>query len=135
MITNPMEDNKMTNVKFSLVAATFVGLSAFSMSSLSANASMMEDLGKCRFFTKEKVVACCNRIIRLEKKRPYWMIETESSCQTAATCVPKKYGRTYLGKPRCYVEVKHKDGGGANNPGNPSSKSPPPPSITFVGKN
>jgi hypothetical protein len=110
-----MED-KMTNVKFTLAVATFVGLSAFAMSSLQAKAGVMEDLGKCRFYTKEKVIACCNRIIKFEKKRPYWMIETESSCQTAAYCVPKKYGRTYLGKPRCYIEVKHKDGGNGFTP-------------------
>jgi hypothetical protein len=122
-----MED-KMNKGQFSLIAATFVGLSAFAMSSLSAQAGMTEDLGKCRFYEKEKVIACCNRIIHYGKKRPLWMMESESSCQTAAYCVPKKYGRTYLGKPRCYIQVRQKIGGGGSS--TPAlTKTPNQPSV------
>ncbi len=114
----------MTNLNFScstFVIATLFGLGALGFSSFSAQAGATADLGKCRAFTKEKVVSCCNHIIKFEKK-PMWMLETESSCQSVVKCAPKKTPATYVAKPRCYVEVQFTPNGGSSGPDSPNTQ-------------
>ncbi len=88
-----------------LIVTAALGLGVLGFSTLSAHADVTGRLSQCRSFTKGKVVNCCEQILRREKK-PMWMLESHDNCKTAAVCVLKKYGITYVRKPTCYIQVK-----------------------------
>jgi hypothetical protein len=108
----------MSNFKVSrstLAVATLLGLGALGFSSLSAHADVTGQLMQCKTFSKQKVISCCDRIIKYNKK-PIWMIENNQSCHTAVKCILKKPSITYVRKPLCYVDVNIPIGGGSSVP-------------------
>jgi hypothetical protein len=82
--------------------------------STDANASATSKLMRCQFLTKQKVVDCCQRVLRTEKK-PYWLHDTGGSCSSAAVCVPGKPAKLALThvaavkKPRCFIKMVYGD--------------------------
>ncbi len=105
----------MTNLNFSrstLAVATFLGLGALGFSSLAAHADVTGQLGQCRAFSKEKVVRCCEQIVK-NHHMPLWMIDSHDTCQSATVCVGKSYGNSLttanMRVPRCSIQIKHND--------------------------
>jgi hypothetical protein len=130
----------MTNFKTTIIATAFIALGALSVSSLTAKADVTGSLSQCRAFTAEKVIRCCDQIIRTQG-RPFWMLENNASCQTSVSCVsstPRK-GRVaalvIAPKKRCSIAVKFNSNNGS--PGSPGSsgrdKSPNGPNAAPVG--
>ena len=68
-----------------VLIAALLGLGALGFSGISAKADVTSQLGHCQAFTKEKVVRCCDQILKIEKK-PYWFTENHMTCGTAAVC-------------------------------------------------
>ncbi len=105
----------MTNLNLSrstLAVAALLGLGALGFSSLAAHADVTGRLGQCQAFTKEKVVRCCDQIVKSNNK-PMWMLESRDSCQSAAVCVGKSYSTSLTSvsvrKPRCTIQIKYND--------------------------
>jgi hypothetical protein len=117
----------MTNFITSRSAIVIAGLMTFgtlTISSMQAQASSATSLGQCRAFTKEKVVRCCDDIVK-NVGEPLWMRESHSSCRTAAVCVGGTVGLTARRKVACYIRAKNDDNQGHNNPPPPPPKNNP----------
>jgi hypothetical protein len=118
-----MEDN-MTNFKTSLIITAFLSLGALSLTSISAKADVTGQLGQCRAFTTEKVVRCCEHIIRTSG-RPAWMIDNHDTCRTTVSCSGKQKLGAVSRRRLCNIQVTFA--------GNPSSGTPAPAKPTSRG--
>jgi hypothetical protein len=103
--------NLLSLSTLALVGAIF----ALPAISSDANASATSQLMRCQFNTKQKVVDCCQRVLRDERK-PQWMKEASGNCSSAAVCVPgKKQGRSPISfvaakqKPKCFIKIRNYD--------------------------
>lgn len=97
--------SNFNTTRSTLTITTLVGLSALCFSALSAHADVTGRLNQCRMSTKDRVVSCCEQILKHEKK-PMWMVESHDTCRSVAVCVGKKYGITYSRKPKCFIQIK-----------------------------
>jgi hypothetical protein len=103
--------NVLSLSSLALLGAMF----ALPVISSDANASATSQLMRCQFNTKQKVVDCCQRVLRDERK-PQWMKATGGNCSSAAVCVPGgRQGRAALSfasakpKPKCFIKIRHND--------------------------
>jgi hypothetical protein len=87
-----------------IAAAAIAVVAGIAFTSSSASAATYDNLNKCHFATKEKVIKCCETIIR-KKGRPLWFRETSSNCSTVVVC-RRSTAITHVAKPRCYVQRK-----------------------------
>jgi hypothetical protein len=94
-----------------IAAATVAVIAGLAFTAPTASAATYDNLNKCHFATKERVIKCCETIIR-KKGKPWWFVETNSNCNTAAVC-RRKVTVTHVSKPRCYVQVKFPEAKGA----------------------
>jgi hypothetical protein len=92
-----------------ILIATLLGLGALGVSGISAKADVTNQLGKCQSFSKEKVVRCCDHIIRYSKK-PNWMIENQDNCATVVKCIVSRENKQF-----CYVKHDIPLGGGGGS--------------------
>jgi hypothetical protein len=98
----------------SLSTLALVGaLFALPAISSDANASATSQLKRCQFNTKQKVIDCCEHVLRTERK-PFWIHDARGSCETLAVCTGKRSASR-----KCWVryeqEIYRRDGGG-NSP-------------------
>jgi hypothetical protein len=117
---------KISNTyKFS-AAAAFGAAALFSMLSLGNSAQAATSLSSCVGNTAGRVVSCCEKLT--EAQRPYWMIQSRTSCRKAAVCRGQgglTIGIAAVAPKRCYLRVVEfaKEGGGEVGGGD-SGRSP-----------
>ncbi len=95
-----------------------------------AKASTTSQLLNCRYDTRQKVMDCCQRVLRTNT-RPYWISSGAGSCSAVISCVgggkqPTTYAATVVppNPKKCFVYIPSDesiDGGKSNDPG-PHSK-------------
>ena len=117
---------------FTTAAAVSAAVLALPLLASSASASATSKLMSCQFDTKNKVVDCCQRVIR-DEKRPMWMPAGNGGCASVAKCVgggkkPSAVAIAYVPtrKPKCGIYIPQiQDGGGSNDdtPGTPNRPS------------
>lgn len=91
------------NILAAAAVSIIAGL-AFNTSSVSA--ASYDNLNKCHFATKEKVIKCCETIVR-KKGMPRWIIETGNSCRTIVVC-KRSRAVTHVAKNRCFIQRRNK---------------------------
>lgn len=99
------QEKTMTNIFISsktVALAAVVAFGAIAFSSLSANASSPSGLSQCKAYSKEKVVKCCETVIK-QRGAPRWFLENNSSCSSAATCTSGGISLTHGETRRCYI--------------------------------
>ena len=129
---NTMETTMTKNTLFSTAAAALsAAVLAMPLLAGSASASTTSKLMSCQFDTKNKVVDCCQRVLRNEK-RPMWMPAGNGGCSTVAKCVGGgkggKVAISYVAapgrKPKCGIYIPPTN----DNGGRDDDKRPSPPS-------
>jgi uncharacterized membrane protein len=86
-----------------------------------AKASTTSKLMNCRYDSRQKVMDCCQRVLRTESK-PYWISSGAGSCSSVVKCVGGGKKTTYgvtasvANKPkRCFVAIPNENSGGRNS--------------------
>jgi hypothetical protein len=104
---------KMNKSTILAVSAASLSAALLSLSLLSApaNASTTSMLMNCKYNTKQKVIDCCQRILRKQPK-PIWLEEGSSGCAAVAKCskTGPSHSITYVPQ-RCYIQIPSEGGG------------------------
>jgi hypothetical protein len=123
------------NFAFSLTAAAMVMGLAYAASG-SAEASMTSRLQNCIYPNKNRVISCCQQVIK--RKKPFWMMESGASCASAAVCSTKKVIDTsaithvaYKKVKVCSIQVMTPPPGGGGSPGDDTPQRNPQSRPTF----
>jgi hypothetical protein len=127
----------MTTFKSVLSLSTFAAIIAIPMLVSGAQASTTTKLLSCQANSKQKVVDCCERILRTNT-RPYWISSGTGACGGVVVCKgggkPSKTVLTAVvaAKPkRCMVYVPGEDTiGGGNGDDTPPPRTPRTPNTS-----
>jgi hypothetical protein len=99
-----------------------------------AKANATSKLMNCRYDTRQKVMDCCQRVLRTESK-PYWISSGLGSCSGAVRCVGGGKKPTYATiaaiKPkRCFIVVPQDDGQHGGTTDQPTPQRTPNPTSS-----
>jgi uncharacterized membrane protein len=95
-----------------------------------AKASTTSQLLNCRYDTRQKVMDCCQHVLRTNT-RPYWISSGAGSCSAVAKCVgggkqPTSYAAAVVPPKakKCFIAIPLEDaiGGGKSSDPGPSSR-------------
>lgn len=108
-------ENIMTRIQSgtTLIALSLTGaILALPLLVGDAKASTTSKLLNCRYDTRQKVMDCCQRVLRTES-RPYWISSGTGSCGSVVKCVGGGKKATYAtvaNKPkRCSIVIPNDD--------------------------
>jgi hypothetical protein len=137
-INHDHDIKETTMTKTTLLAATAAtfatALLAIPLLAGSANASVTSKLQNCRYDSREKVISCCEKVVRRGVK-PFWMVQAGGTCGSVVVCKGggKTSGRPVAAisvvaprKPKCFVDMTPDDtikGGGPDTPNTPRTPS------------
>lgn len=96
-----------TNSGMTFTALAMVGaFMALPMLVGEAQASTTSKLMNCRFDTRQKVMDCCQRVLRTET-RPYWISSGSGACSGAVQCYGGGNRQSYASntRRRCYIAL------------------------------
>jgi hypothetical protein len=126
-------ENIMTKIQSGLTLTALALTGAFLALPLlvgDAKASTTSKLMNCRYDSRQKVMDCCQRVLRTESK-PYWISSGTGSCSSVVKCVGGgKYGATasIVNKPkRCFVVIPNEDSHGDNSSAEAQPERTPTP--------
>jgi hypothetical protein len=102
----------MTKIQFGMTVTALAITAAFLALPLlvgDAKASTTSKLMNCRYDTRQKVMDCCQHVLRTEAK-PYWISSGTGSCRSVVRCVGGGTKPSYatvaavVNKPkRCFI--------------------------------
>jgi hypothetical protein len=114
--------NSILNTK-TAIATAIIAFGAFGISTLSAHAGSTASLAQCKAFTKEKVVKCCDTVIK-QQGAPLWFREANMSCSSAVSCSgggggyqKSSYSVAMVSKYRCWIPMYESYNQGRNRGG------------------
>jgi hypothetical protein len=102
----------MTNIlmnRKTLFTAAIMAVGAIGFSSLGAQASSTSSLAQCKAFSREKVVKCCDTVLK-QQGAPAWFRESNMSCSSAVSCTGGGYDKASYSvaisdKYRCWIQM------------------------------
>jgi hypothetical protein len=122
----------MTLTLSKTIPVASLALLGYALLASSAQASVTSELNKCRYDTKQKVIECCNRVLRDEDK-PQWMLESNRNCRSAAVCFGQAKGGgspvaiAYVAakpKKKCFIKIQLETYDGGDTPDIPQIEIP-----------
>jgi uncharacterized membrane protein len=126
----------MTKVQFGMTVTALALTGAFLALPLlvgDAKANTTSKLMNCRYDTRQKVMDCCQRVLRSES-RPYWISSGTGSCGSVVKCVGGGKKPSYstvasvVSKPkRCFIAIPSEDSGGRNSSSEAQPERTPTP--------